>query len=254
MDTVRVIPCLDIKDGRVVKGVHFVELKDAADPVEAAQAYSAGGADEIAFLDITATVENRRTKFDVIKRVAAAIKVPLIAGGGITCSLDIEEAMAAGASAVTISSAAYRNPEMIEEAAKRFGSEHIIVAIDADVNESMPSQREVYIDGGRTPTGEDAVEFARRMIDVGAGQILPTSKAADGTKAGFDLQLTRQIADATKRPVIASGGAGTLEHFHQAVAEGHAKAVLAASVFHFGMFTVRQVKEYLAARGVPVRL
>jgi len=254
MDAVRVIPCLDIKDGRVVKGVHFVELRDAADPVEAAKAYSDGGADQIAFLDITATVESRRTRFDVIKRVASAVKVPLIAGGGITCSLDIEEAISAGASAVTISSAAYRNPEMIEEAAKRFGSERIIIAVDADVNESLPSQREVYIDGGRTPTGEDAVEFARRMVEVGAGQILPTSKAADGTKAGFDLHLTRQIADATNRPVIASGGAGTLEHFHQAVLEGHAKAVLAASVFHFGTFTVRQVKEYLKSKGVPVRL
>lgn len=254
MDAVKVIPCLDIKDGRVVKGVHFVELRDAADPVEAAQAYSAGGADAIAFLDITATVENRRTKFDVIKRVAAAVKVPLIAGGGITCSLDIEEAMAAGANAVTISSAAYRNPEMIEEAVKRFGSDRIIIAIDADVSDTLPSEREVYIDGGRTPTGEDAVGFAMRMREVGAEQFLPTSKAADGTKAGFDLQLTRQIADATNRTVIASGGAGTLEHFHQAVVEGHAKAVLAASVFHFGVFTVRQVKEYLKSKGVPVLL
>lgn len=254
MRPVRVIPCLDMKDGRVVKGVHFVDLRDAADPVEAARAYSEGGADEIAFLDITATVEGRRTMFDAVRRVAAAVQVPLIVGGGLRALSDIEEALSCGASAVSISSAAFRAPELVAEAAKRFGSERVVVAIDADVNPRLPSQREVYVDGGRTATGKDAVEFAQEMADLGAGQILPTSKAADGAQQGYDIPLTRGIANATGIPVIASGGAGRLEHFHQAVAEGHAAAVLAASVFHFGTFTVRQVKEYLREQGVPVNL
>jgi len=254
VQTIRVIPCLDMKGGRVVKGVHFVELVDAADPVEAAKAYSDGGADEIAFLDITATVEKRRTMFDVLRKVAAVVDVPLTVGGGIKSCDDVEAALAAGASCVSISSAAYRDPGMVKEAVERFGSEKIIVAIDADTSESCPSSREVYIDGGRTATGADAVEFARKMADLGVGQILPTSKAADGTKQGYDLKLTRDIADATGLAVIASGGAGTLEHFYEAVAEGHAGAVLAASVFHFGTFTIRQVKEYLAERGVPVNM
>lgn len=254
MDFVRVIPCLDMKGGRVVKGVHFVDLVDAADPVEAARAYSEGGADEIAFLDITATVEKRRTMFDVLARVAKVVDVPLTAGGGIKSLDDVEQALASGAGAVSISSAAFRGPELVKSAVERFGSDNIIVAIDADVNESMPSGREVYVDGGRTATGKDAVEFAREMADLGVGQILPTSKATDGTKDGYDLDLTRQIADATELPVIASGGAGKLEHFYQAVAEGHAQAVLAASVFHFGEFTVREVKQYLRAMKVPVKL
>jgi len=253
MDFVRVIPCLDMKGGRVVKGVHFVDLVDAADPVEAARAYSEGGADEIAFLDITATVEKRRTMFDVLARVANVVDVPLTAGGGIKSLDDVEQALASGAGAVSISSAAFRGPELVKSAVERFGSDNIIVAIDADVNESMPSGREVYIDGGRTATGKDAVELAREMADLGVGQILPTSKATDGTKDGYDLDLTRQIADATGLPVIASGGAGKLEHFYQAVAEGHAQAVLAASVFHFGEFTVREVKQYLRAMKVPVK-
>ena len=253
MDYVRVIPCLDIKGGRVVKGVHFIDLVDAADPVEAARAYSDGGADEIAFLDITATVEDRRTIFDVLAQVAKAVRVPLTAGGGIRSLQDIGEALKSGASAVSISSAAFRDPDLVREAVAEFGSAKIIVAIDADVNVSMPSKREVYIDGGRTATGKDAVEFAREMADLGVGQILPTSKFADGTKDGYDLDLTREIADTTKLPVIASGGAGKLDHFYQAVAEGHAQAVLAASVFHFGEVTVRQVKQYLRARKVPVR-
>jgi len=254
MDHIRVIPCLDIKGGRVVKGVHFLDLVDAADPAAAAQAYSDGGADEIAFLDITATVEGRRTMFDVLERVAKVVDVPLTAGGGIRSLDDIEKALSSGASAVSISSAAFRDPQMVAEAVTRFGSAKIIVAIDADVNASLPSRREVYIDGGRTATGKDAVEFAREMADLGAGQILPTSKFADGTKDGYDLELTRGIADATRLPVIASGGAGKLDHFYQAVADGHAQAVLAASVFHFGEFTIREVKQYLRARKIPVRL
>jgi len=253
MNAVRVIPCLDMKDGRVVKGVHFVDLRDAADPVEAARAYSQGGADEIAFLDITATVEKRRTMFDVLEKVAAVVDVPLTVGGGIKSCDDIEQALASGASCVSISSAAYRDPKMVKEAVGRFGPPRIIVAIDADANGSCPSGREVYIDGGRTPTGKDAAEFAREMAEIGVGQILPTSKATDGTTEGYDIELTRGIADATQLPVIASGGAGKLEHFYEAVVEGHAQAVLAASVFHFGTFSVRQVKDYLRSRGVPVR-
>ncbi|MBM3475632.1 MAG: imidazole glycerol phosphate synthase subunit HisF [Armatimonadetes bacterium] len=252
MRPVRVIPCLDINQGRVVKGVHFVELRDAADPVEAAKAYSDGGADEIAFLDITATVEHRRTVFDLLRRVTAAVKVPVTVGGGIKSCEDVAAALEAGASCASISSAAYRDPEMVAEAVKRFGSERVLVAIDADANPDCPSGREVYIDGGRTPTGADAVEFAERMAGLGVGQLLPTSKATDGVQDGYDIQLTRAIADATGLPVIASGGAGKLEHFHEVVVEGHADAVLAASVFHFGTFTIRQVKEYLRDRGIPM--
>ncbi|MBM3502151.1 MAG: imidazole glycerol phosphate synthase subunit HisF [Armatimonadetes bacterium] len=254
MRPVRVIPCLDINQGRVVKGVHFVELRGAADPVEAAQAYSDGGADEIAFLDITATVEGRRTVFDLLRKVTAAVSVPVTVGGGIKSVEDVEAALEAGASCASISSAAYRDPGMVSEAVGRFGSERVLVAIDADASPTCPSGREVYIDGGRTATGTDAVEFARQMAELGVGQLLPTSKATDGVQDGYDLQLTRGIADATGLPVIASGGAGKLEHFYEAVAEGHADAVLAASVFHFGTFTVRQVKEYLRDRGLTVNL
>ena len=254
MGAIRVIPCLDMKEGRVVKGVHFVNLRDAADPVEAARAYSEGGADEIAFLDITATVEKRRTMFDVLRKVTAVVDVPVTVGGGIKSLQDIESARDAGATCVSISSAAYRDPEMVAEAVRRFGAQRIIVAIDADANASCPSHREVYIDGGRTATGKDAVEFAREMAALGVGQVLPTSKATDGTLDGYDLTLTRAIADATGLTVIASGGAGKLEHFYEAVAEGHADAVLAASVFHFGTFSIRQVKQYLRDRGVSVNL
>jgi cyclase len=243
-----------MKDGRVVKGVHFVKLRDAADPVEAARAYSDGGADEIAFLDITATIEKRRTMFDVLRKVAQVTKVPLTVGGGIRSCEDIEEAFDAGAAYVSISSASYRYPDFVREAVDRFGSQKIILAIDADTNLDCISGREVYIDGGRTATGKDAVEFAKEMAKIGVGQILPTSKATDGVQTGYDLKLTRAIADATGLPVIASGGAGKLEHFSQAVKEGHAQAVLAASVFHFGTFTIKQVKEHLKKNGIPVHL
>lgn len=254
MDIVRVIPCLDMKEGRVVKGIHFVNLRDAADPVEVAKAYSDGGADEIAFLDITATIEKRRTMFDVLQKVARVVKVPLTVGGGIRTWADIEQAMKSGASHVSISSAAFRDPDMVKEAVKRFGSEKIVVAIDADVNESLPSKRELYIDGGRTATGKDAVLFAREMADIGVGELLPTSKATDGVQEGYDIHLTREIADSTGLPVIASGGAGKLKHFYDAVAEGHAQAVLGASVFHFGIFTIHEVKEYLRSHKVTVIL
>lgn len=254
MEPVKVIPCLDMKEGRVVKGVHFVDLVDAGDPVEAAKAYAAGGADEIAFLDITATVEKRRTMFSVLAKVTAAVEVPVAVGGGIKQLSDVQAALDAGASAVSISSAAWRDGDMVKEAVERFGSEKIIIAIDVDENDALPSGREVYIDGGRTATGGDALEFAISMARLGVGRILPTSKAADGTRGGYDLKVTREIADATGLPVIASGGAGELEHFYQAVAEGHAQAILAASVFHFGTFTIREVKEYLSGRGIAVNL
>ncbi len=253
-DIVRVIPCLDMLEGRVVKGVHFVELRDAADPVEAAKAYSDGGADEIAFLDITATVEKRRTMFDVLRKVTGVVGVPVTVGGGIKSVEDVEAALDAGASCVSISSAACRDPDFVRDAVENFGSEKIIVAIDADRQEACASGREVYIDGGRTPTGRDAIEFAREMADIGVGQILPTSKATDGTLDGYDIELTKQIADATGLPVIASGGAGKLAHFSEVVKEGRASAVLAASVFHFGTFSIRQVKEHLRDEGIPVNL
>jgi len=251
---IRIVPCLDMKEGRVVKGVHFVDLRDAGDPVECARAYSDGGADEVAFLDITATVDKRKTMLDVVKRTVAVMQVPLVVGGGIKSCEDVRDTLDAGASAVSISSAAFRDPDLVPAAVEEFGGDKIIVAIDADKNEGRASGYEVYIDGGRTATGKDAVEFAKEMAAKGAGQLLPTSKRTDGTRDGYDLPLTRAIADATGLPVIASGGAGSLEHFYQAVVEGHAQAVLAASVFHFGTFTVRQVKEYLKERGVEVNL
>lgn len=254
MDPVKVIPCLDVRDGRVVKGVHFVDLRDAADPVEAAEAYSEGGADEIVFLDITATVEGRQTAFDVLAGVAAVSDVPLTLGGGIRSIQDIEAALAAGANSVSVSSAAYRDPQMVAEAVRQFGPQRIIVAIDADANDGLPSGREVYIDGGRTATQTDVVQFARRMADIGVGRILATSKAMDGVKRGYDIALTRGIAQATGLPVVASGGAGTLEHFYEAATEGLAQGLLAASVFHFGLLSIREVKGYLAHRGVPVKL
>ena len=216
MEAVKVIPCLDMQEGRVVKGVHFVNLRDAADPVEAAKAYSDGGADEIAFLDITATVEKRRTMFDVLAKVAAVVDVPLTCGGGIRSLKDIRDALNAGATRVSISSAAYRDADMVREAVAEFGADRIVIAIDADANATLPSKREVYIDGGRTATGKDAVAFAKEMAALGVGSILPTSKATDGMQQGYDLVLTRAIAEATGLPVIASGGAGQLEHFYQA--------------------------------------
>lgn len=254
MEAVTIIPCLDMLEGRVVKGVKFVELKDAGDPVEAALAYERDGADELAFLDITATVEHRKTMFDVLSRVTAAVKLPVTVGGGIKSRDDVESAFKAGASAVSISSAALRDRNFVRETVREYGSGRVVVAIDVDVSAKMPSHREVFIDGGRTSTGVDAVDFAVQMRDAGAGKILPTSKATDGVLTGYDLDVTRAIADATGLPVIASGGAGKLEHFLAAVEKGKASALLAASVFHFGTFKVRQVKEYLASKGIPVRL
>jgi len=252
LDYVRIIPCLDLKDGRVVKGVHFVDLTDAGDPVENAKIYEEEGADEIAMLDITATVEARTTHMDVVRNVVSAVNLPVTVGGGISSLEDIARIVDAGASAVSISSAAFRNPTLISEAAKRFGSEKIIVAIDVDRNLELPSSYEVYIDGGRTATGSDALDFARKAAELGAGQLLPTSKATDGTKAGYDLAITRAMAEATGLPIIASGGAGTLEHMYLAAVEGKASAILAASVFHFREISIRDLKEYLSERGVKV--
>ena len=249
---VNIMPCLDMRNGRVVKGIHFVDLVDAGDPVACATAYEADGADELGFLDIDATIDKRRTMFDVLKQVTAAVKIPVTVGGGIRSMADVESALAAGARKISIASAAFRQPAFVAEAVRKFGGAAIVVAIDADRNAKLPSKREVFIDGGRTATGVDAVEFAKKMADLGAGTMLPTSKLGDGSKRGYDLELIRGIADATKLPTVASGGAGKLIHFLEAVKEGHASTLLAASVFHFGTFTVRQVKAYLVQQKVGV--
>ena len=254
MDYRRVIPCLDVKDGRLVKGVHFVKLKDVGDPAESAAVYSQAGADELVFLDITATIENRKTLLDAVKRTVERISVPLTVGGGIRNCQAIEELMDLGASKVSINTAAVRNPDFVKEAANEFGSEKITIAIDTCGNSQLPSGFEVIISGGTSGTGIDAVEWAKKVEDLGAGAILPTSMDADGTQAGYDIPMTRAIADAVNLPVIASGGAGTLEHLYQVIVDGRADAVLVASIAHFGKYTIRQMKEYLAERQIPVSL
>ena len=254
MKPVRIMPCLDIKNGRVVKGVQFVDLQDAADPVEAAVAYDRGGADELAFLDITATVEKRIPIFDVLAEVASAVNIPVTVGGGIKTAGEAGKAFECGASAVSISSAAFRDPEFVKETVQLYGGDKVVIAIDTDENGALPSGREVIIDGGRTRTGKDVVEFAVAMRDLGVGSVLATSKTADGSKNGYDVEGLRRLVDATGLPVIASGGAGKLEHFLEAARAGKAEVLLAASVFHFGIFTVRQVKEYLRDNGIPVVL
>jgi cyclase len=246
----RIIPCLDVKDGRVVKGVRFVDLRDAGDPVEAALAYDAQGADELVFLDITASHEDRDTMLDVVRRTAEGIYMPLTVGGGIRSIDDVRRLLRAGADKVSLNTAALARPALIREAAERFGSQCIVVAIDAR------RERErwgVYTHGGRRPAERDAVAWAREAVALGAGEILLTSMDRDGTKDGYDLELTRAIAGAVSVPVIASGGAGCLEHFREALAEGGADAALAASLFHFGIHTIAEVKAYLAERGVEVR-
>jgi len=254
MDYRRIVPCLDVKDGHLVKGVHFVDLKEMGDPAEAAAAYNEAGADELVFLDITATVEKRKTLVEAVKRTARRITVPLTVGGGIRTTEDIQTLLAAGATKVSINTAAVKNPDLLTQGADEFGSECITVAIDTRSSADLPSGFEVMIKGGREGTGLDAVEWARKTEDLGAGAILPTSMDADGTQAGYDLPMTRAIADAVSVPVIASGGAGALEDLYDAVTEGHADAVLVASIAHFGTFTIREMKEYLASRGIPVRL
>ncbi|MBI3503835.1 MAG: imidazole glycerol phosphate synthase subunit HisF [Proteobacteria bacterium] len=248
---IRIIPCLDVKNGRVVKGVNFVDLVDAGDPVEAAAAYDAAGADELCFLDIAASHENRETIYDVVARTAARCFMPLTVGGGVRTIEDIRRLLLAGADKASINTAAVARPDFVREAAEKFGSQCVTVAVDA--KRGAGGRFEVFTHGGRNPTGLEAVAWARRMVELGAGEILLTSMDRDGTKAGYDTELTRAIADAVSVPVIASGGVGSLDHFTAGVREGHAAALLAASVFHFGTFTIAQVKAHLAAAGVPVR-
>ncbi len=251
-EPVVIMPCLDMQNGRVVKGVHFVDIADAGDPVECAKAYCAAGADELALLDITATIENRGTLLDVVKRVAAACSVPFTVGGGIS---DVESARAvlnAGANKVSVSSAAFRNPEIIRDMLRELGADAVTVAIDVDVNDKMPSGYEVYIDGGRTATGADAVEWAKKVDEMGVKTILPTSKAGDGAKTGYDLPVIKAMASICKAKIVASGGAGKMEHFLEAAKAG-ATVLLAASVFHFHMIDIPELKAYLKENGIPVR-
>ncbi len=251
MLTKRIIPCLDVKDGRVVKGVSFVELRDAGDPVESASAYEAQGADELVFLDITASHEARKTILDVVEKTASNVFMPLTVGGGIRTLDDIKELLRAGTDKVSINTTAVENPEFVRRASERFGSQCIVVAIDAKRKDG--NGWEVYTHGGRKPRGLDAVEWAKKMEAYGAGEILLTSMDRDGRKDGYDLELTRAVSDNTTIPVIASGGAGTLEHIVEAFTIGRADAALAASIFHFGVFTIPETKEYLMGRGIRVR-
>ena len=252
MHTKRIIPCLDVKGGRVVKGTNFVGLRDAGDPVELAATYDLEGADELVFLDITASVEERKAMLDVINRTAGEVFMPLTVGGGISTVDDIRNALRAGADKTSVNSAAVKNPQLIAEGAKLFGSQCIVLAIDA--RRCGENKWEVYVHGGRTPTGIDAVEWAKQGVALGAGEILLTSMDADGTKNGYDIPLTKAVCEAVNVPVIASGGAGKLEDFYEVLAEGGADAVLAASVFHYKTFTIQEVKEYLRDRGIEVRV
>ena len=248
----RIIPCLDVKDGRVVKGINFVRLRDAGDPVEAARAYDEQGADEVTFLDITASHENRDIIIEVVARTASEVFIPLTVGGGLRSLEDIRKLLRAGADKVSLNTSAVANADFVGEAAREFGSQCIVVAIDA--KRSGKGTWEVYTHGGRTPTGKDAVEWAREVEDHGAGEILLTSMDRDGTLIGYDIELTRAIVDAVSIPVIASGGVGTLEHLAEGILKGGADAVLAASIFHFGTYSIKQAKEYLRDRGISVRL
>jgi cyclase len=256
VERVRIIPCLDVKDGRVVKGVNFVNLRDARDPVEAAEAYCREGADELVFLDIMATVENRRTRLEWVKKVCDVVTVPLAVGGGIGSIEDMKELLDLGVNKVSINTAAVRNPELIREASREFGKERLVVAIDGKKNpagSNLP-RLEVVVKSGSESTGMDIVEWAKRVEEFGAGEILLTSKDADGTKEGYDLEMTRAVAEAVTIPVTASGGAGKLEHLYDAVAIGKASAVLAASIFHFGEISIPEAKRYLKGRGITVKI
>ena len=247
----RIIPCLDVTDGRVVKGVNFIELRDAGDPVEIARRYDEQGADELTFLDITASSDNRGLIFHIIEQVASQVFIPLTVGGGVRAVEDVRNLLNAGADKVSINTAAVLNPQLVAEAAGRFGSQCIVVAIDA---KRAGDHWQVFTHGGRKPTGLDAVDWARRMVALGAGELLLTSMDRDGTKSGFDLELTRAISDAVEVPIVASGGVGTLNHLVEGVKQGGADAVLAASIFHFGEFSVHQAKLYMADHGIEVRL
>lgn len=253
MDTISIMPCLDMKEGRVVKGVHFVDLRDAGDPVEHASFYEKEGADELAMLDIAATLENRKTRLQWVKNVSSVIHIPLTVGGGISGLKDIEWILSAGAQKVSMNSAAVKQPDLIREASKAFGRERITIAIDVRRNPSMPSGFEVVIAGGTQPVGKDAVLWAKECEDLGAGILLPTSMDGDGTQEGYDLNLLKAISNAVSLPVVASGGAGKLDHFYEAVALGGAKILLAASVFHFRTLRIREVKEYLRRKGLKVK-
>jgi len=254
MSIVRIMPCLDMKEGRVVKGIHFVDIRDAGDPAENAATYQREGADELAMLDIAATVENRKTRVEWVKKVSVSVDIPLTVGGGIGSLEDMEIVFEAGADKVSMNSAVVRNPSLIEEAAHRFGSDRITVAIDARRNHAMASGFELVVAGGTKPAGKDAVAWARECERLGAGVILPTSMDGDGTQAGFDIPFTRAISNAVKVPVVASGGAGKLEDFYEAVVKGGATILLAASVFHFRILTIRAVKEFLRDKGIEVNL
>ena len=254
METIKIMPCLDMKEGRVVKGVHFVDLKDAGDPVENAAFYQKEGADELAMLDIAATLENRKTRLEWVKNVSAVIDIPLTVGGGIGSLDDIKDVLGAGASKVSVNSAAVKTPDLIADAAAKFGKDRITVAVDARRNKEMPSGFELVVSGGTRPVEKDAIEWAKKCQELGAGVILPTSMDGDGTQAGYDLEFTRAISDAVDLPVVASGGAGTLEHFYEAVVSGGAQIVLAASVFHFRTLSIRDVKTYLMEKGLQVNL
>jgi len=249
---ISIMPCMDMQDGRVVKGVHFVDIQDAGDPVQCAEAYCKAGADELALLDIVATVEGRGTMLDVVSRVAEVATVPFTVGGGISDVASAAAVLGAGADKVSTSSAAFRRPEVIPEMIEEFGPDKVTVAIDVDQNDAMPSGYEVYIDGGRTATGADAIEWARKVDGFGVQVILPTSKAGDGAKTGYDLPVIRAMKDVVSATIVASGGAGELDHFYQAVEAG-ATVLLAASVFHFNMIQISEVKDYLRSRGVSVR-
>ncbi len=254
MEPIKIMPCLDMKEGRVVKGINFINLRDAGDPVENARFYEQEGADELAMLDIAATVENRKTRLEWVKNVSSVINIPLTMGGGIATLEDIELVLQAGANKISMNSAAVKNPNLVSQAVKEYGAARVTIAIDGKRNKAMPSGFELVIAGGTEPVGQDAVAWAKECQERGSGFILPTSMDGDGTQAGYDLEFTKAIAGAVSVPVIASGGAGKLEHFYEGVTKGGAQILLAASVFHYRIFSIRQVKEYLRDRGLSVIL